>query len=104
MSAIMVVYMNIHDTAWIESYYAEVPKLLAEYGAMSIAGARGDIVSVEGKLVPPDRIAIITFPSIDAVDRFMADERYQAHRRFRESGAASEIFVFENSVTGGELV
>lgn len=104
MSAIMVVYMNIHDTSWIESYYAEVPQLLAEYGAVSLAGTRGGIVSVEGELAPPDRIAILNFPSIDAVNRFMADERYQMHRRCRESGATSEIFVFENAVAGGKLV
>ena len=104
MSAIMVVYMNIHDTAWIEPYYAAVPKLLAEHGAVSIAGARGAIARIEGAKAVPDRIAIFTFPSLDAIDRFMADERYQAYRRLREDGATSEIFVFENAVTGGALV
>ncbi|MDB5714133.1 MAG: hypothetical protein JWO15_1530 [Sphingomonadales bacterium] len=104
MSAIMIVYMNIHDTAWIGPYFAEVPKLLTEYGAISMAGARGDIVGIEGNRAPPDRIAIFTFPSVDAVDRFMTDERYQAYRQLRESGATSEIFVFENSVADGALV
>ena len=103
MSAVMIVYMRIAETGWIEPYFAEVPKLLAEYGAVSIAGAR-DIVQVEGTLPVPDRIAAFTFPSLDAIHRFLADERYQNHRVAREGGSASDIFIFENAVTSGELV
>ena len=99
----MIVCMRIDRTDWIERYFAEVPKLLAEYGAVSIAGAR-EIFRVEGALPVPDRIAAFTFPSLDAIHAFLADERYQEHRAARESGSASDIFIFENAVTGGELV
>ena len=103
MSAVMIVYMRISDGDWIEPYFAAVPALLAEYGAVSIAGSRA-ITRVEGSLPTPDRIAAFTFPSLDAIHRFLADERYQKHRIARERGSASDIFIFENAVTGGELV
>ena len=103
MAAIMVVYMNLSDEAWTDAYFAEVPKLLAEYGAESIAGSR-DVRRIEGDRPPPDRMAVLSFPSMEAIDRFMADERYRVHRTAREAGAASQIFVFENGVAAGELV
>lgn len=103
MSAVMIVYMRITDSSWIEPYFAEVPALLEEYGAVSIAGSR-DIFQVEGLLPVPDRIAAFTFPSLEAIHRFLADERYQSSRAARERGSNSDIFIFENAVTSGELV
>ena len=103
MAALMVVSMTISDESWTERYFAEVPKLLAEYGAVSVAGAR-DIRRVEGVAPAPDRMAVLSFPSLAAIDRFLADERYQTYRTSRERGSASHIFVFENAATCGELV
>lgn len=100
--ALMVVYMTISDASWIEPYFAAVPALLAEYGASPLAGSR-QIKRVEGTLPAPDRIAVLGFPSLDAIDRFMADDRYQSFRRMRERGATSDIFVFENAAEEGEL-
>lgn len=103
MTAIMVVYMNIEDDGWIEPYFAEVPKLLTEYGAISMAASRA-VKRIEGDLAAPDRIAVFSFPSMDALDSFMDDPRYVKFRDLRQSGARSKIFVFENAVISGELV
>ncbi|KAJ8136542.1 hypothetical protein OY671_010245, partial [Metschnikowia pulcherrima] len=102
MSVVMLVTMHVHDDSWMTSYFEEVPKLLAEFGATSIAGSR-EIRRSEGTGPVPDRAAISTFPTMEAVDRFMADPRYQAFRIRRESATSSDIFVFENAVTAGEL-
>ena len=99
----MVVLMTLHDEAWTRPYFENVPAILADYGGVSVAGSR-QITQFEGALPAPDRMAVLSFPSMEAVDGFMADARYQAFRRSRESGAASEIFVFPNAVTAGELV
>jgi len=103
MSAIMVVHMEILDRSWLPSYFAEVPKILADYGAISLAGAL-DVKSLEGSTPLPGRIAVLSFPSLEAIDRFMADERYQTFRRAREQGAKTDIYVFDNMVKHGELV
>jgi uncharacterized protein (DUF1330 family) len=104
VSATMIVYMKLNSRDWMTEYFAEVPKLLAEYGASSVA-AGYDISSVEGSLPPPDRMAVLSFPTCDAITKFLADPRYLRHRRAREQGSDSTIFVFDNKVTGGsELV
>lgn len=103
MSAMMVVHMEILDSSWIPAYFAEVPKILADYGAVSIAGAL-EVKSLEGDTPPPGRIAVLSFPSLEAIDRFMADERYQVFKRAREEGSKTNIFVFDNMVKQGELI
>jgi uncharacterized protein (DUF1330 family) len=103
MQAIMVVYMDITDPSWIKSYFAEVPKILAAYGAVSIAGSRR-ISRIEGTMKAPERMAIFSFPSLDAIDAFMNDENYKPFREARVQGSKSEIFVFENAVAGSALV
>ena len=103
MAARMVVYMNISDDSWVELYFAAVPAIFAEYGGVSLAGSRA-IRQVEGTGPTPQRMAVLSFPSLAAIDAFMADARYQKFRRLREQGATSEIFVFDNAVTDGGLV
>ena len=97
--AMMVIYMNIEDPSWIEPYFQVVPGLLEEYGAVSV-GASRRISSIEGELKAPDRMAILSFPSMEKLQAFWVDERYQPFKEMRVKATKSEIFVFENPVTG----
>lgn len=103
MAAIMIISMNISDANWMERYFVEVPPLLAEYGAETLAGSRR-IQRIEGEAPIPDRMAVMSFPSIDAIERFMADERYRPFKAARHAGSDTEIFIFENAVKAKELV
>jgi uncharacterized protein (DUF1330 family) len=103
MQAIMVVYMDITDPSWIDAYFDTVSQPFAEYGAVSIAGSRC-ISRLEGTMKEPDRLAIISFPSMHAIHAFMSDERYQPFRKARVQGTKKEMFIFENAVAGGQLV
>lgn len=102
MSAFMVVLMDVADDGWMDRYFAEVPALLAEHGAKPVAGGRA-IHRLEGSTPVPDRMAILSFPSVDAAERFMADERYLPHRKARESGSSVTIFLLDNAARSGEL-
>lgn len=96
MKTTMVVYMNIHDDSWIADYFDVVPKLLAEYGAVSLSAGR-DIACIEGDAACPDRIAVIEFPSREALDAFWADGRYQPYKKQRAEGTSSQIFIYGNA-------
>ena len=103
MAAFMIVHMDITDPSWMHTYFAKVPQILAEYGGVSLAGGL-HVTSLEGSLPAPGRIAVLSFPSVESIHRFMRDSRYLPFRRARELGARSNIFIFENQVSGGELV
>jgi uncharacterized protein (DUF1330 family) len=102
MSAFMIIYMSISDDSWMASYFASVAGLLEEHGAVMV-GASQHVERIEGSMPTPDRMAVLRFPSVEAIKRFMADSRYQVHRDARQRGADAEIFIFESAVTSGEL-
>jgi len=97
--AMMVIYMDITDPSWVEPYFKVVPGLLEEYGAVSV-GASRRITSIEGDWKAPERMALISFPSLEKLHGFMADERYLPYKAAREKGAKTQIFIFENAVAG----
>lgn len=103
LAAILTVTMRITDPAWMAPYSAGVPALLAEYGGSFVASARGTIRRIEGEGDVPDRIAIFSFPSIEAIERLWADPRYRQFVELRQSGAISDICAFDNAA-GGDLV
>lgn len=98
----MVIHMDISDEAWIAPYFATVPALLGDYGAQPLAGSRS-VQLLEGADEAPDRLAIIRFPSLDHIHRFMSDPRYQPFRAMRERGSTASIFVFEDESNDGAL-
>ena len=102
MAAIMVVYMKITDTLWVDEYFKAVPTLIADHGGKSIAGGR-DLHHLEGSM-DIDRVAILQFPSLEAAKGFWNDVRYTPYKAAREAGTESEIFVFDNAVIGNSLV
>lgn len=61
---------------------------------MIVAMESSDAGWIEGWVAPTDRMAV-TFPSLTAIDRFLADSRYSSYRQLRQGGASSEIFVFD---------
>lgn len=103
MSAIMIVCMTMQDDGWTQSYFAEVPALLADYGARQLSGGRG-VELLEGEGPAPDRAAVFEFPNSTAAHRFMADPRYQPYRAERLAGSRSNIYLFENALAFGQLV
>ena len=102
MKTTMVVYMNIIDESWMDEYFANVPPLLDEFGAVCLSTGRA-VDSIEGDKDTPDRMTVIEFPSRGALDAFMADDRYRKYRDMREAGAKSNIFVFQNAMAGRGL-
>jgi uncharacterized protein (DUF1330 family) len=98
MSVLMVAIMHISDKTWMKSYLENVHEILAEHGGRSVARSK-DVLRVEGHEGPlPDRVTILSFPSMQAAEAFLADPRYEPYHKQRLSGSTSEILMFENAL------
>jgi uncharacterized protein (DUF1330 family) len=91
--AYLFVNLDVHDPATFARYREAVPAVIEKFGGrFLVAGAEGKLL--EGKL-PLKRVAIIEFPSAEAVEKYEASPEYLAIKEFRIKSAHSDIIEFQ---------
>jgi len=96
MATYLLVMLNVHDPAWVEDYIAHVPAILRAHGGEYFA-VSNSVKRYEGEGPLPDQVALFTFPSIDAIDTFMACPEYAPYKAARIARATTDILAFETT-------
>ena len=91
--AFIIAEINVKDAAAYKPYADQAAKIVAKYGGHYLARG-GATKSIEGD-APTNRIAIIEFPSMDALEKFEASPEYAAVKPIRQRNATSRIFAVE---------
>ena len=91
--AFIVAEINVSDAAGYKPYADRAAKIVASYGGNYLARG-GATKSIEGE-APPNRIAIIEFPSMEALEKFESSKEYTAVKPIRQRAATSRIFAVE---------
>jgi uncharacterized protein (DUF1330 family) len=79
----------------IQSEYAKLAReILPKYGARYLARSQRNVL-LEGNDAAPCCIAILQFPSMDAVRRWYDSPENQSAAKIRQSGAKFEIIAIE---------
>jgi uncharacterized protein (DUF1330 family) len=94
MSAFLVVQIRVHDPVWVADYLANVPRILRGFGGEYFA-VSGPVAQFEGTVPPPHQVALFTFPSLQAIEEFMACDEYRPFKESRLAGATATIVGFE---------
>jgi uncharacterized protein (DUF1330 family) len=94
MPAYMVVNVYLRDTQWVEDYVANVPAILRSYGGEYLAVSNSPKV-FEGDGPVPDQVALFTFPSVEAMTRFVESEEYRPYKESRLSQSSASIIGLE---------
>ncbi len=95
MSAYLIADMEIKDEKALERYVAEVPAIVARYGGRYII--RGPRVEVVEGTWKPRVLAVLEFPTMDALKRWYDSEEYRPHRADRIRATQSNV-VFAQGV------
>lgn len=91
--AYLIVNLDVHDPATFSKYREAVPAVIAKFGGrFLVAGAEPK--TLEGKL-PVKRIAIIEFPSAEAIEKYEGSPEYLAIKEFRTKAAHSDIIELQ---------
>jgi uncharacterized protein (DUF1330 family) len=99
MSAFLVTFVTAHNLDWVAEYLVKVPPIAHSHGGKFLAVAKGipnAVELVEGTAPAPQGIAIITFPSMDAVKSFLGAPEYAPYKEARIAATESNFFAFEN--------
>ena len=102
MSVFLVADIKVTDDGWIPEYAANVHKLIAKHGGKYLSRS-GNIETVEGEASDSTLIAIIEFPTREALDNFAADPDYAPYGQARQAGSVSNFHVIDDTDIAGTI-
>ena len=94
MPAYLVVDVRYSDTHWTEAYRRDVPPMIEAFGGRYIAKSLSP-ERLEGEGEGPDTLAILEFPSAEAVRRFLTSPEYRPYAEARQAGAVTQMYLLE---------
>jgi|TARA_E500000178_G_C16910875_1_gene702578 uncharacterized protein (DUF1330 family) len=101
MTVYVIADIEITDDSWVADYGANVHDIVAKHGGEYLSRS-GNIINAAGEGPNSNMIAIIKFPSVDAVQGFVGDPEYAPYGKAREDGSNSIIRIIDDTdVAGG---
>ncbi len=101
MTVYVIADVKVTDDAWIPEYGAKVHDIAAKHGGRYLSRS-ANITTVEGTPIDTTVIALIEFPSMEAVQAFAGDPDYAPFAKARQAGSVSNLHVIDDTdATGG---
>lgn len=92
MSAFFIAEISSHDPSWLSDYGAMVPPIVRKHGGELLCRSQ-NVKLYEGRSTAPDFVVMLRFPSMDAIEAFMADPDYAPYKKARVDCTTSDIYA-----------
>ena len=102
MSVYLIADIKVTDDGWVPDYATEVHKLVEKHGGRYLSRS-GNIETLEGVALDNTLIAILEFPTRQALDSFASDPAYAPYGRARQAGSISNFHVIDDTDIAGQI-
>ena len=102
MTVYMIADIKVTDNKWVPAYAASVHELVHKHGGKYLSRS-GNVKTLEGKPLETDLIALIQFPSTQAVKSFLADPKYVPFAAARKNGSESRFQLIDDTDLAGTI-
>lgn len=102
MAVYLIADIEVTDDAWIADYAANVHNIAHNHGGKYLSRS-GNITPIEGGGLGTTVIALIEFPSTEAVQSFVDDPDYANYRQARQAGSISRFYIIDNTDLVGTI-
>ncbi|MEH2376545.1 DUF1330 domain-containing protein [Nostoc sp.] len=102
MPVYLIADIKVTDDAWISDYAANVHEIVRNHGGKYLSRS-GNITTIEGEELETTLIALVEFPSIEAVQAFTNDPAYAKYRQARQAGSISSLNVIDDTDVVGTI-
>lgn len=102
MAHFLIAQVKVNDDSWIPDYAAKVHDIAHRHGGKYLSRS-GAITALEGDAPDVDLVAIIQFPSMEALQAFVADPEYAPYAKARQDGTNSQFFAIDSSDVAGTI-
>lgn len=102
MSVFLIAEVAVTDESWIPDYAEKVHDIVAKHGGRYLARS-GNISTIEGEKSDATLIALLQFPSREALDGFISDPVYAPYGTARKQGSISTFHVIDDTDIAGTI-
>lgn len=102
MSVYLIADIKVTDDGWVPEYATNVHKLVEKHGGRYLSRS-GNIETLEGADKDSTLIAILEFPSREALDGFATDPAYAPYGKARQAGSVSNFHVIDDTDIAGAI-
>ncbi|MGB9043346.1 MAG: DUF1330 domain-containing protein [Pseudolabrys sp.] len=102
MAVYMIADIKVTDNKWVPAYAASVHELVHKHGGKYLSRS-GNIETLEGNPLDTNLIALIQFPSTQAVKSFLADPKYAPFAAARKDGSESRFQLIDDTDLAGTI-
>jgi len=102
MSVFLIADIKVTDDGWVPEYAAEVHKLVEKHGGRYLSRS-GRITTLEGSDKDSTLIALLQFPTKEALESFAQDPEYAPFGAARRAGSVSNFHMIDDSDLAGAI-
>jgi uncharacterized protein (DUF1330 family) len=102
MSVFLIGDIKVTEDSWVPDYAANVHNIVEKHGGKYLSRS-GNISTLEGQDKDSTLIAIIQFPSREALDNFVTDPKYAPFGQARQAGGVSNFHVIDDTDIAGSI-
>jgi len=102
MAVYLIADVKVTDDAWIPNYAVNVHDIVHKHGGKYLARS-ANITTIEGEGLDTTLIALLEFPSLEAVEAFANDPAYSEYGRARRAGSVSRYHVIDDTDVAGTI-
>jgi uncharacterized protein (DUF1330 family) len=102
MTVYMIADIKVTNNKWVPAYAASVHDLVHKHGGKYLSRS-GNVKTLEGKPLDTSLIAILQFPSGEAVSAFIGDPKYAPFAAARKDGSESRFQLIDDTDLAGTI-
>jgi len=102
MPVYLIADVKVTDDAWIPDYAANVHDIVHKHGGKYLSRS-ANITNLEGEPLDTTLIALLEFPTVEAVQAFANDPDYAGYGQSRQDGSVSRFNVIDDTDVAGTI-
>ena len=102
MTVYIIADIQVTDDSWVPDYATNVHDIVHKHGGKYLSRS-GNITNVEGETPESTLIALIEFPTMEAVQAFASSPEYAPYIEARQAGSVSRLRVIDNTDLAGAI-
>jgi len=102
MTVYVIADIKVTDDKWVPAYAAAVHDIVHKHGGKYLARS-GNVKTLEGKPLDTTLIALLQFPSAEAVQAFATDPDYARYAAARQAGSESRLQLIDDTDVAGTI-